>query len=112
MNEARLARVVAKTLRAKGLTLSQVRLNVRGGRTEPAVFEEGLRAQLLAHMPDEARGAAAVEIRRVPFGHTCPGCGASFESAQIAARCPNCRAESLPELTDEEIEVEKLERIR
>ena len=112
MNEARLARSVAKTLRSKGLTLSQVHLNVRGGRTEPAVFEEGLRAQLLVQMPEDARGAAAVEIRRVPFGHMCPGCGATFESAIIAARCPSCRAESLPELTDEEIEVEKVERIR
>ena len=112
MLDARLARVVAKTLRARGLTLSQVRLNVRGGRTEPAILEDGLRAQLMAIMPEDARGAAAVEIRRVPFGHMCPGCGTTFDSAQIAARCPNCRAESLPDLTDEEIEVEKVERIR
>ena len=112
MNEARLARGVAKALKAKGLTLGQVRLTVRGGRTEPAVFEEGLRAQLMAVMPEDARGAAAVDIRRVPFGHMCPGCGGTFDSPQIAARCPNCRAESLPELTDEEIEFEKVERIR
>jgi Zn finger protein HypA/HybF involved in hydrogenase expression len=112
MLDARLARVVAKTLKAKGLTLAQVRLNVRGGRTEPSVLEEGLRAQLMLMLPEEARSVPAVEIRRAPFGHICPGCGQAFEAPQIAAPCPNCGSESLPELTDEEIDVEKLERIR
>jgi Zn finger protein HypA/HybF involved in hydrogenase expression len=112
MLDARLARVVVKTLRAKGWSLAQVRLNVRGGRTEPAMLEEGLRAQLMVMLPEEARSVPAVEIRRVPFSHMCSGCGQAFEAPQIAAGCPNCGAESLPELTDEEIEVEKLERIR
>ena len=112
MNEARLARNVAKALKTRGISLAQVRLNVRGGRTEPAAFEEELRAQLLVALPEEARSVPAVDIRRVPFGHMCPGCGNTFEASQIAARCPTCRAESLPDLTDEEIEVELLERLR
>jgi Zn finger protein HypA/HybF involved in hydrogenase expression len=112
MHEVRLARHVARTLKSRGLSVAQVRLNVRGGRTDPAEFEEGLRAQLVALLPEEARSVAALEVRRAPFAHFCPGCGRAFEAAEIAAACPNCGAESLADLTDEEIDVERLERVR
>lgn len=112
MHEAILARNVAKTLKSRGLALADVRLNVRGGHRDPADFEAGLRVQLLQAIPDEARAIPGLEIRRVAFDHLCPGCGTVFESIQIAAPCPRCRAESLPELTDEQVDVERLERYR
>ncbi len=112
VNEARLARDIAKTLKRRGWNLTLVRLNVRGGETDPAQFDHSLRLSLASEMPEEARSVNGLEIRRVPFGHVCPGCGKSFEAAQIAAECPGCHAESLPVLTEEEIEVERLERVR
>jgi Zn finger protein HypA/HybF involved in hydrogenase expression len=110
MHEAGLARNVAKTLKSRGLTLAQVRLRVRGGHRDPAEFEADLRAHLIEAMPDQARAVPGLEIQRAPFGHLCPGCGNEFDSPQIAASCPRCHAESLPELTDEEIDIERLER--
>ena len=112
MHEATLARSVAKALKSRGLTLAQVRLNVRGGHSDPAEFEAELRVHLLAAMPDEARAMPGLEIKRAPFGHLCPGCGNEFQSAQIAASCPRCHAESLPELTDEQVDIERLESYR
>jgi hypothetical protein len=112
MHEAALARSVAKTLKSRGLSLAGVRLNVRGGHRDPYDFEADLRAQLLQALPDEAKAVPGLEIRRVAFGHLCPGCGNEFEAVQIAAPCPRCRAESLPELTDEQVDVERLEHYR
>ncbi len=112
MNEARLARDIAKTLRRRGWNLTQVRLNVAGGGTDPAKFEHALRAGLAVELPEEAKSVNGLEIRRVAFPHVCPGCGKTFEAAQIAAECPNCHAESLPMMAEEEIEVERLERVR
>lgn len=109
MHEAGLARSVAKALKSRNLTLAQVRLNVRGGHGDPAEFEAALRAHLLQEIPDQAKAVPGIEIRRVPFGHLCPGCGNEFDSPQIAASCPRCHAESLPELTDEQIDIERLE---
>ena len=110
MHEAVLARNVAKALKSKGLRLSQVRLNVRGGHTEPSVFESELRTYLLIAMPEQAKAIPGLEIRRMPFPHLCPGCGNEFDSAKIAASCPRCHAESLPEVNDEEIDIERVER--
>jgi Zn finger protein HypA/HybF involved in hydrogenase expression len=110
MHEAGLARNVAKALKSRGLTLVQVRLSVRGGRRDPSEFEADLRAQLIHAMPDQVRAVPGLEIRRVPFGHICPGCGTEFDSPQIAASCPRCHAESLPEVTEEEVDIERLER--
>ncbi|MGD0863263.1 MAG: hydrogenase/urease maturation nickel metallochaperone HypA [Candidatus Limnocylindrales bacterium] len=112
MHETGLARGVAKTLKSRGLSLAEVRLNVRGGHRDPADFETDLRVHLLEVMPDQAKAVPGLEIRRVPFGHLCPGCGTEFESAQIAAPCPRCHAESLPGLTDEQVDVERLEQYR
>jgi Zn finger protein HypA/HybF involved in hydrogenase expression len=110
MHEASLARNVAKALKAKGLTLAEVRLCIKGGHTDPNLFESELRTHLAAEMPDQAKAVPGLEIRRAPFGHLCPGCGNEFESPQIAASCPRCHGESLPELTDEEIDIERMER--
>jgi hypothetical protein len=110
MHEANLARGVARALKSRGLVLAQVRLSVRGGHTDPSLFDAELRAHLAELLPDEADSVPGLEIRRVAFAHLCPGCGNEFESPQIAARCPNCRGESLPGITDEEIAVERLER--
>lgn len=112
MHDVRLARNLAKTLKSRGLSLADVRLNVRGGHRDPAEFETELRVHLLQAMPEEARAIPGLEIRRVPFLHLCPGCGNEFESAQIAASCPRCHAESLPELSDEEIDIERMEKYR
>lgn len=112
MHEAGLARNVAKALKSRGLTLADVRLSVRGGRRDPAEFEAELRVSLLAAMPEQAKAIPGLEIRRAPFGHLCPGCGNEFDSAQIAASCPRCHAESLPEVSDEEIDIERMERYR
>jgi Zn finger protein HypA/HybF involved in hydrogenase expression len=112
MHEAGLARNVAKAMKTRGLSLAQVRLTVRGGHRDPAEFEAGLRVHLLQAMPGDAKAIPGLEITRVPFGHLCPGCGNEFESVQIAASCPRCHAESLPELSDEQIDIERLERIR
>jgi Zn finger protein HypA/HybF involved in hydrogenase expression len=110
MHVAGLALNLEKALKRRGLTLAQVRLNVRGGHRDPTEFEADLRVHLLQAMPDQSRAIPGLEIRRVPFGHLCPGCGNEFESPQIAASCPRCHAESLPELTDEEIDFERMER--
>ena len=112
MHEAVLARGLAKTLKIRGLSLADVRLTVRGGHRDPAEFEADLRLHLLQAMPDQAKAVTGLEIKRVPFGHLCPGCGNEFDSAQIAASCPRCHAESLPELTDEQVDIERLERYR
>jgi Zn finger protein HypA/HybF involved in hydrogenase expression len=112
MHEAALARNVAKSLKSRGLRLADVRLNVRGGHRDPSDFEADLRVQLLQAMPEDAKAVPGLEIRRVAFGHLCPGCGTEFESTQIAAPCPRCRAESLPDLTDEQVDIERLERNR
>jgi Zn finger protein HypA/HybF involved in hydrogenase expression len=110
MHEANAARNVAKALKSRSLTLAQVRLNVRGGHTDPSVFESELRTHLALVLPEEARMVPGLEIRRMPFGHLCPGCGNEFESPRIAAFCPKCQGESLPGVTEEEIEIERLER--
>ena len=110
MHEAGLARNVAKALKSRGLTLADVRLSVRGGRRDPAEFEAELRVSLLAAMPEQAKAIPGLEIRRAPFGHLCPGCGNEFDSPQIAASCPRCHAESLPESTDEQVDIERMER--
>jgi Zn finger protein HypA/HybF involved in hydrogenase expression len=110
MHEASLARNVAKALKSRGLTLAQVRLSVRGGHTDPALFESELRVHLISELPEQAKAVPGLEIKRAPFGHLCPGCGNEFESPQIAASCPRCHGESLPELSDEQIDIERLER--
>jgi Zn finger protein HypA/HybF involved in hydrogenase expression len=110
MHEEWLARNVAKSLKSRGLSLAQVRLNIRGGRREPSEFESDLRVQLLKAMPEQAKSIPGLDIRRVPFGHLCPGCGNEFDSPQIAASCPRCHAESLPESTDEQVDIERMER--
>ena len=110
MHEASLARHVARALKSRGLSLAQVRLNVRGGHTDPSLFEAELRVHLLEALPDQAAAVPGVEIRRMPFAHLCPGCGNEFDSPQIAAVCPRCHGESLPGVTDEEIDIERLER--
>jgi len=112
MHEVGLARNVAKALKTRGLRLAEVRLTVRGGHRDPADFEAELRVHLLQAMPEQAKAIPGLEIKRVPFNHLCPGCGKEFESTQIAASCPRCHAESLPELSDEQIDIERLERIR
>ena len=112
MHEAVLARNVAKTLKSRGLTLADVRLNVRGGHRDPSEFEADLRVHLLQTMPEEAKAVPGLEIRRVPFGHLCPGCGNEFQSARIAAPCPHCHAESLPETSGEQVDGERREHYR
>jgi Zn finger protein HypA/HybF involved in hydrogenase expression len=110
MHEASLARSVAKALKSRGLILAQVRLNVRGGHTDPNLFDSELRTHLAEVLPDQARSVPGLEIRRMPFAHFCPGCGNEFDSTQIAASCPRCHGESLPGITDEEVDIERLER--
>ena len=110
MHEATLARSVAKALKSRGLILAQVRLTIRGGHTDPSVFEAELRNHLAQVLPDQARSVPGLEVKRMPFAHLCPGCGNEFDSPQIAARCPRCQGESLPGITDEEVSIERLER--
>ena len=112
MHEAGLARGVARELRQRGLSVAQVRLAVRGGNHDPLEFETELRAYLVAELPDEAAAVAAMEIRRVPFGHLCPRCGVEFDSAAVAPGCPACGVDTVAEITDEAIEIELLAGVR
>jgi Zn finger protein HypA/HybF involved in hydrogenase expression len=112
MHEEVLARSLAKSLRSRGLTLTDVRLTVRGGHRDPNEFEADFRVRLAHAMPDEIKAIPGLEIKRIAFGHLCPGCGNEFESIQIAASCPKCHAGSLPEVNDEEVGFERLERVR
>lgn len=109
MHEAGLARGVARALRQRGLRLADVRLSVRGGHHDPAAFDAELREHLADALPEDASNIGSLEIRRVAFGHLCLGCGREFEAAEIEAACPSCGASSLPSITDEEIEIERLE---
>ncbi len=111
MHEAGLARGVAKVLREGGLRLGQVRLTVRGGHHDPVEFERELRTYLALEMPEDAAAVASLPIRRVPFGHYCPTCDAEFGSAEFAPACPECGAETLPDLANEQIDVEPLEAV-
>ncbi len=106
MHEAGLARGVARELRERGLRPDRVRLAVRGGHHDQAVFEAELRAHLTAEMPEEAAAIARLPIRRLASGHLCPGCGVEFDAAAVAPQCPNCGTETIAELTDEVIEIE------
>jgi Zn finger protein HypA/HybF involved in hydrogenase expression len=112
MHEAGLARGVAKALRERGLRPGQVRLAVRGGHHDAAEFEAELRAHLAAEMPDETASIAALEVRRLPFGHLCPSCGVEFESERVAPACPKCGVDTLAEVTDEVIEIELMAAVR
>ena len=112
MHEAGLARSVAKVLRERGLRPGQVRLAVRGGLHEAAVFEAELRAYLTAEMPDEAASIATLQVRRMPSGHLCPTCGVEFESELVAPACPKCGVDTLTEIADEVIEIEPEEAVR
>jgi Zn finger protein HypA/HybF involved in hydrogenase expression len=112
MHEAGLAREVARALRERGLRPGQVRLAVRGGHHDPAEFEAELRDHLAAAMPDEAAAVASLTIRRVMCGHLCPRCGVEFESEAVAPVCPACGSDTVPEVADEEIEIELLEAVR
>jgi Zn finger protein HypA/HybF involved in hydrogenase expression len=111
LHEASLARGVARALHERGLRVEQIRLAVRGGHHDAAEFERELRAHLSAELPGQAAQVARLPIRRLAFGHLCPGCGAEFETEQVAPACPACGSDTLPELTDEEIEIELLEAV-
>jgi Zn finger protein HypA/HybF involved in hydrogenase expression len=108
MHEAALARGVAKGLRERGLGPAQVRLAVRGGHHAAAEFESELKAHLAAEMPEAAPEIAALEVRRLPFGHLCPTCGVEFDSELVAPACPNCASDTIAEITDEVVEIEPL----
>jgi Zn finger protein HypA/HybF involved in hydrogenase expression len=112
MHEAGLARGVAKALRERGLRVRQVRLAVRGGHHDPAEFERELRTYLAAEMPEQASTIASLQIRRVEFGHLCPSCAAEFTAPGVAEPCPNCGAETVPDIPNEQIEIELLEPVR
>jgi Zn finger protein HypA/HybF involved in hydrogenase expression len=111
MHEAGLARGVAKALRERGLRVDQVRLAVCGGTREVEEFEGELRTYLIEAMPDQAAGVMNLDIRRVPFGHLCPSCGAEFTSPGAGESCPNCGSETVPEIPTERIEIELLEPV-
>jgi Zn finger protein HypA/HybF involved in hydrogenase expression len=111
MHEAGLARRVARELRERGLSPTQVRLAVRGGQHDPVAFEAEMRGHLEGEMPDAAAAIAGMEIRRLACGHLCPACGIEFESAMVAPACPNCAADTLAEITSEQVEIELLEPV-
>lgn len=109
MHEAGLARGVVAALRERGLRLTDVRLTVRGGHHEPGEFEAELREHLSAALAGDEAAVAALEIVRLPSGHFCPTCGSEFESPGVDEPCPNCRAETLAAVADEQIDIVPLE---
>jgi predicted RNA-binding Zn-ribbon protein involved in translation (DUF1610 family) len=112
MDEAGLARGLAKVLLERGLSIGQIRLAVRGGQVDPAEFERQLRAHLIAEIPNEAIALAGIEIRRGASGHLCPRCGVEFDTEIVAPGCPNCGSDTVPEVAAEVIDIELLEPVR
>lgn len=111
MHEAGLARGLARELRERGLTPDRIRLAVRGGHHDPVEFEAELRAHLTAEIPDQAEAISGLSVRRLPFGHLCPRCGVEFDTEIVAPICPNCGSDTIGEVAEEEIEIERLERV-